>query len=261
MIQIDLSHKRALVTGGNSGIGEAIALELALAGADVAINYVAQPHAATAVARQIEAGGRRALTVEADVSDPAAVQNMIGQVEQAWGGLDVLINNAGIDGKRALGWEADPAAWRKVLEVDLLGAFYCARAAMSGMISRKSGVVLNISSVHEIIPWSGYSAYTTSKAALGMLTKTLAMEAAPFGVRVLALAPGAIQTAINQSVWSDSQQLADLLTKIPIGRMGTTKEIAEMAALLVSDAASYITGSTVFVDGGMTLYANFEQGG
>ena len=260
-MHIHLQNKRALVTGANSGIGEAIALELASEGADVAINYVVHPEDAHKVAREVRNRGGRALTLEADITDRSAVDAMFAQVEKEWGGLDILVNNAGIDGKRMVGWKADPDEWRKVLEVNLFGAFYCARAALNGMVPRKSGVILNIASVHEIIPWNGYSAYTTSKAGLGMLTKTLAMEAAPSGVRVLSLAPGAIQTAINESVWSDPKMLKDLLTKIPMDRMGTAKEIAQMAVVLVSEAAGYITGTTVFVDGGMTLYANFERGG
>jgi glucose 1-dehydrogenase len=261
VVEIKLEHKNALVTGANSGIGKAVALALAAAGADVVVNYVVNPDAADDVAKQIESSGRKALKLEADISDQAAVDNMFHEVNKAWGGVDILVNNAGIDGKRALGWEADPQAWRRVLEVNLLGSFYCARAALKGMVSRKKGVVLNIASVHEVIPWEGYSAYTASKAGMGMLTKTLAMEAAPFGIRVLSLAPGAIETPINQDVWSDPEKRKDLLSKIPIGRMGSVEEIGQMAAVLVSDAASYVTGTTVFVDGGMTLYPSFEHGG
>ena len=193
-MEIKLEHKNALVTGANSGIGEAVALALAAAGADVAINYVVNPDAAKKVSAQIESMGRKSLRLKADISEPAAVDKMFHEVDKAWGGGDILVNNAGIDGKRAVAWKADPQAWRKVLEVNLFGSFYCARAALQGMTKRKSGVVLNIASVHETIPWEGYSAYTASKAGTGMMTKTLAMEAAPFGVRVLALAPGAIQT-------------------------------------------------------------------
>jgi glucose 1-dehydrogenase len=260
-MQIQLEHKNALVTGANSGIGEAVALALAQAGADVAVNYVVNPDAAKKVSAQIETMGRKSLRLKADISDSAAVDKMFREVDKAWGGVDILVNNAGIDGKRAVGWEADPQAWRKVLEINLFGAFYCARAALKGMVTRKKGVVLNIASVHETIPWEGYSAYTASKAGMGMLTKTLAMEAAPFGVRVLSLAPGAIETPINQDVWSDPEKRQDLLSKIPIGRMGTVEEIGQMAAVLVSDAASYVTGTTIYVDGGMTLYPSFEHGG
>ncbi|HEX2667230.1 MAG TPA: SDR family oxidoreductase, partial [Gammaproteobacteria bacterium] len=129
------------------------------------------------------------------------------------------------------------------------------------MVQRKSGVVLNVSSVHEVIPWSGYSAYTASKAGLAMLTKTLAQEAAPHGVRVLAIAPGAIRTPINEEVWSDHSMLNDLLAKIPEGRMGSVEDVADVAVLLASDAARYMTGSSVYVDGGMTLFPSFTHGG
>ena len=145
--------------------------------------------------------------------------------------------------------------------MNLLGAFYCAREALKRMVPQKSGVILNISSVHEEIAWSGYSAYTASKAAVSMLTKTLAQEAAPHGVRVLSVAPGAIKTPINRSVWSDQQCLQDLLEKIPLKRIGAPEEVARMVVVLASDIASYVTGRTIFVDGGMTDYPDFAHGG
>ena len=186
---------------------------------------------------------------------------MFGHIDEAWGGIDVLINNAGMDGDRAFGWDAEIAAWRKVIDVNLFGAFYCAREALKRMVPRKSGVVLSISSVHEQIAWSGYSAYTASKAAAAMLTKTLAQEAAPHGVRVLAVGPGAIKTAINRSVWSDPKSLQDLLEKIPLKRIGEPEDVARMVVVLVSDIASCVTGRTIFVDGGMTDYPDFAHGG
>ncbi len=260
-MNITLKGKRALVTGGNSGIGEEIVLSLADAGAQVAINYVTRPEAAQSLVQRIQEQQGIATAVEADVSDPDAVAAMFESIDGAWGGIDILINNAGIDGDRALGWEAEPAAWRTVIGVNLLGTFYCARAALQRMVPQESGVILNISSVHEEIAWSGYSAYTASKAAVSMLTKTLAQEAAPHGVRVLALAPGAIRTPINRSVWSDPASLQDLLDKIPLKRIGDPAEVARMAVVLVSDIASYVTGRTIFVDGGMTDYPNFARGG
>ena len=260
-MNIRLNRKRALVTGGNSGIGEAIALALAGAGAKVAINYVAHPEVALDVVRRIEAQHTNALALEADVSNPDAVREMFRRMDEVWGGIDILVNNAGIDGERAFGWEAKPEAWRKVLEVNLLGAFYCAREALQRMVPQKGGVILSTSSVHELIAWSGYSAYAASKAALGMMTMTLAQEAAPHGVRVLALGPGAIKTPINQSVWTNPEGLRDLLEKIPLGRLGNPEEIARMAVVLVSDVASYVTGRTIFVDGGMTDYPSFAHGG
>jgi NAD(P)-dependent dehydrogenase (short-subunit alcohol dehydrogenase family) len=261
MLNIDLSGKRALVTGANSGIGKAIVGKLAAAGADVAINFVADPEAADAVAARVRADGRKALTIRADIADPAQVEQMFAQMVTAWGGIDILVNNAGIDGTSALGWEADTEAWRRVLEVNLFGTFYCCREALGRMVPQGAGVIINMTSVHEIIPWTGYSAYTASKAGISMLTKTLAQEAAPHGVRVLAVAPGAIKTSINQPVWSDKAGLADLDKKIPMGRLGGRDEVASIVALLASGLASYMTGTTVFVDGGMTDFASFAHGG
>jgi glucose 1-dehydrogenase len=260
-MDIRLDGRRALVTGANSGIGRAIALGLAAAGARVAVNYVADPAAAEAVVDEIRKAGAEALAVQADVSDAAQVAAMFAAVDRAWGSIDLLVNNAGIDGRRARSWESDPQAWRKVIDVNLAGAYLCAREALRRMTAQKSGVVLNMTSVHEVIAWSGYGAYAASKAALSMLTKTLAQEAAPFGVRVVALAPGAIKTPINRAVWSDPTMYADLLEKIPLKRMGTPEEIAGLAVVLLSDAAAYVTATTLFVDGGMTDYPSFEHGG
>jgi NAD(P)-dependent dehydrogenase (short-subunit alcohol dehydrogenase family) len=260
-MEITLQGRRAIVTGANSGIGEAIALALGAAGAKVAVNYVVHPEAAEGVAGKIRQGGSEALAVAADVSNADQVAAMFRQLDTTWGGVDLLVNNAGIDGAHAPAWEADPAQWAHVLEVNLVGAFLCAREALKRMTARKSGAILNMTSVHERIAWSGYSAYAASKAGLSMLTQTLAQEAAEYGVRVLALAPGAIKTPINRTVWSDPTSYADLLEKIPLNRMGTPEEIARMAVVLLSDAASYITGTTVFVDGGMTDYPSFRHGG
>ena len=261
MLNVDLSGKRALVTGGNSGIGAAIVASLAAAGADVAVNYIGHPEAAEAGATAVRAAGPRAMTIEADVSDADAVSTMFARIDGEWGGIDILVNNAGIDGAAATAADADLAAWRRVIEINLYGAFYCAREALKRMLPQKRGVILNMSSVHEVIPWSTHSSYAASKAGLSMLTRTLAQEASPAGVRVLALAPGAIKTSINQNVWSDPAGLSDLENKIPMGRMGETAEIARMATVLVSDLASYATGTTVFVDGGMSDYADFSHGG
>ena len=260
-MNITLEGKRALVTGGNSGIGAAIALALAEAGAKVAINYVGHPEAADELVQTIKKKHGEAISIQADVSNPKAVAKMFRQLDAAWKGIDILINNAGIDGASAVGWKADVVAWRKVIEVNLFGAFYCANEALKRMVPQKSGVVLSTTSVHEEIAWSGYSAYTSSKAAVSMLTKTLAQEAAPHGVRVLAVGPGAIKTPINRSVWSNRKNMKDLLEKIPLKRIGEPDEIARMVVVLVSDAASYVTRRTIFVDGGMTDYPDFAHGG
>ncbi len=260
-MEIRLDGKRALVTGANSGIGRAIALALAASGARVAVNYVVGPEQAKAVVDEIAAAGGKAIPAQADISDAAEVAAMFAQVDAAWGGLDVLVSNAGIDGGSALAWEADPAKWRRVLDINLAGAFLCAREALRRMVAQKSGVILGISSVHEVIPWTGFSAYAASKAGVSMMLKTIAQEAAPYGVRALALGPGAIRTPITPNVWGDPKMYADLLEKIPLARMGTPEEIAAMAVFLVSDAASYVTGTTVFVDGGMLDYPDFAHGG
>ena len=260
-MQIRLDQRRALVTGGNSGIGAAVVRELAAAGARVCVNYVAHAEQTTALLAELAAAGATAIGVQADVSDAAQVDALYAELDRQWGGIDILVNNAGIDGAKAPTWEADPASFDRVLRVNLLGSFLCARNALLRMTRQRSGVVLNMSSVHERIAWSGFGAYTASKAGLAMLTQTMAQEAAPFGVRVLALAPGAIRTPINQDVWSNPASLRDLLTKIPLGRMGEPAEIARVATFLVSDAASYMSGNTVFVDGAMTDYPEFAHGG
>jgi glucose 1-dehydrogenase len=260
-MQIDLTGRRVLVTGGNSGLGAAMVRAFGAAGAKVAVNYVSHPEEAAALVDELKKAGGEAIATEADVSDPAAVEAMFSAIDTAWGGIDVLVNNAGIDGSRALAWETDYAHWKKVLDINLGGAFLCARQALKRMIAQKSGVILNTSSVHQVIAWSGYSAYAASKAGLIMMANTLAQEAAPYGVRVLCIAPGAVATRINADVWQDPKGLKDLLAKIPMGRVGQPEDIANMAVVLASDVASYMTATTVTIDGGMTDYPGFMHGG
>lgn len=261
MLNLDLTGKRALVTGANSGLGEATAKMLAAAGADVAINYVVHPDAAEEVAEAVRKTGSKSMTIKADISDEGEVDAMFDRIDAEWDGLDILVNNAGIDGKRQLSWESDTDEWRKVMEINLFGTFYCCRQALKRMVPAAQGVICNMSSVHETIAWGGYSAYASSKAGISMLTKTLAQEVAQHGIRVFAVAPGAIRTPINRSVWGDKESYADLMKKIPLGRMGTPDEIAKVITALVSDYGSYLTASTVFVDGGMTDFADFAHGG
>ena len=260
-MDLGLTNKRVLVTGGNSGLGAAIAKAFAAEGARVAINYLVNPKQADALVEEVSAAGREALQLMADISDAQAVETMFCNIDDVWGGIDILVNNAGIDGKRALGWEADADAWSKVLDVNLKGTYLCAREALKRMVAQSSGVVLNTTSVHEVIAWAGYSAYTASKAGVSMMSKSLAQEAAPHGVRVLCIAPGAIRTPINQAVWRDVEGHRDLLTKIPLRRIGEPEDVANIAVMLASDAASYVTGTTIFVDGGMTDYPSFAHGG
>jgi glucose 1-dehydrogenase len=261
MMQIDLSGRRALVTGSSSGLGEAIAMALASAGAQVAINYLHDKTAADAVVARIVKQGGKAQAFQADIAIPDDVTRLFAEVGAAFGGLDILVNNAGIDGGSANCADSDPEKWARVIAVDLQGAYICARQALQWMLPQKKGVIINITSVHEFIPWSGYSAYTSAKAGLSMFTKTLAQEVAADGVRVLAIAPGAIRTSINANVWQDTQGLADLDQKIAMGRMGEPNEIGQVAAFLASDLASYITGTSIAVDGGMLIYPDFRHGG
>lgn len=260
-MDLNLSGKRVLVTGGNSGLGAAIVQAFAAEHARVAINYVAHPEAATNMATQLHAAGVEVLTLEADIAQADAVAGMFQQIDEAWDGLDVLVNNAGIDGTRALAWEADPASWGRVVQINLVGAFLCSREALKRMVPQRSGVILNTSSVHEQIAWSGYSAYAASKAGLSMMAKTLAQEAGAYGVRVLCVSPGAIRTPINAQVWQDPAGQRDLLSKIALGRVGEPDDIARLAVVLASDIAGYVTGTSVFIDGGMTDYPAFSHGG
>jgi NAD(P)-dependent dehydrogenase (short-subunit alcohol dehydrogenase family) len=260
-MELGLAGKRVVVTGGSSGIGEAVCRAFAGEGARVAINYLSSPDDAEVICRDITNAGGEAFAVKGDVSVAADVAAMFAEIDRRWQGIDILVNNAGIDGARALGWEAQPDAWLQVININLVGAYLCAREALKRMVPAKAGVVVNTSSVHEVIAWTGYSAYTASKAGLAMLAKTLAQEAAPFGVRVLCVAPGAIRTPINRPVWDDPAMYKDLRGKIPLNRIGEAAEVARMVAVLASDVASYVTATTVFVDGGMTDYPDFARGG
>jgi len=262
VIAIELKGRKALITGGDSGLGAATAKSLAQAGADVAVTYRFKSDAADKVAAVIKSYGVNAYTFRLDnISSNEEVDALFQQVDQELGGLDILVNNAGTDGSRALCADSDIAAWRQVVEIDLFGPYYCAREAVERMGKQGRGVIINTSSVHEFIPWAGYSAYTSSKAGLSMFSKTLAQEVASSGIRVIAIAPGAIKTPINANVWQDPKGLADLDDKIPMGRVGEPDEIGHAIAFLCSDLASYITGITIPVDGGMLLYPDFRQGG
>jgi len=260
MISIDLTGRRALVTGANSGLGRAIALNLAAAGARVGVHYLSDRASAEAVIAEM-GPGTKAAAFGADVSEPGQIERMFAAVDATFGGLDILVNNAGLDGPRALCADSTLAAWQKVITVDLQGPYCCTQQALKRMVPQRRGVILQVTSVHEFIPWAGYSAYTSAKAALSMFTKTVAQEVAADGIRVLAIAPGAIKTPINADVWGNPENLRDLDEKIAMGRPGEPEEIGRVAAFLVSDLASYITGTTIAVDGGMLIYPEFSHGG
>ncbi len=263
-----LKNQKALVTGANSGIGKAVAIALAAAGADVAVNYRTHSDQAASVCEEIKNLGRHALAVQADVSKEDQILAMYEKTAKEWGTIDILINNAGIQSDAPIE-KMTLDKWNAVIEVNLRGQFLCAREAIKAFrkqgvkkgISRAAGKIICMSSVHQVIPWAGHVNYASSKGGIHMMMQTLAQEVAPNRIRVNAIAPGAIQTAINTNAWSTPQALDALLKLIPYGRIGEPEDIAHCAVWLASDYADYITGTTIFVDGGMTLFPCFASGG
>ena len=241
-----LAGRRALVTGADSGIGQATAFELAAHGAAVAINHVGDDSTARAMADAIEAGGGRAVTVQMDVSREADVQRGFAEARDGLGGLDLLVNNAGIEEPYEL-VDMPLESWEKILGVNLTGAFLCCREA-ARLMDDGGAIVVN-SSVHEVIPWMRFSHYAAAKGGLKLFVQSIAKELAPRGVRVCSVAPGAIDTPINAGIDQTTTR-----EEIPWGRWGEPIEIARAIAWLASDQAEYVVGTTLFVDGGMTLY-------
>jgi glucose 1-dehydrogenase len=263
-----LEGQTALVTGANSGIGAAIARALAAAGANVGINYVANEERARQLAQDVVNSGGKALALKADVSREDDVTGMFETLISTYGTVDILMSNAGIQ-KDAPFASTSLDQWHAVLDVNLTGAFLCAREAAReflrrGVVMERSaaaGKIIFTSSVHQEIPWTGHANYASSKGGLQMLMKTIAQELAPKKVRVNCIAPGAIKTPINESAWNTPEAGEALEQLIPYGRIGETKDIGPVAAWLASDEADYITGTTIFVDGGMMLYPGFQTGG
>jgi glucose 1-dehydrogenase len=249
---MNLDRKVAIVTGAGSGIGKAIAQALADAGAAICINYYgayeddAKAHAASLP---------RAIAVSADVSDPAAAAAMVKQTERDLGPLDILVNNAGIEKSTPI-LDLTLADWDKVVGIDLRGAFCCLQAAGRAMrASGNGGSIVNISSIHEDVPFPGFTSYCVAKGGLRMLMRNAAVELAAHKIRVNNVAPGAIATPINQATLDDPEKVATLQRIIPLARMGQPEEVAQVTVFLASEAASYVTGSTYYVDGGMVRYA------
>lgn len=263
-----LAGQRAVVTGASSGIGRAIALALGEAGADVLVNYSSAEGPAQEVVAELRQMGRRAVPFRADVADEGQVVAMFELARQSFGGVDILINNAGLQ-KDAAFHEMTLAQWQRVIDVNLTGQFLCAREAVREFrrrgpvpgLSRALGKILHVSSVHEVIPWAGHANYAASKGGVMLLMKSLAQEYAPDRIRVNSVAPGAIRTPINRAAWDTPEAYQALLKLIPYKRIGEPVDLARAAVWLVSDEADYITGITLFVDGGMTLYPGFESGG
>ena len=258
----------ALVTGANSGIGEAVALGLAQAGADVAVNYVTHPETAEEVAHKIEGFGRRAIVLKADVSQEDQVEAMFAAAIKEFGTLHVSVSNAGLQRDATLD-TMTLEQWQTVISVNLTGQFLCNRAAakefrrrgVDEAVSVAAGKLICMSSVHQQIPWAGHVNYASSKGGIMMMMQSMAQELAPFAIRVNAIAPGAIRTPINTSAWNTPEAYKALMTLVPYKRIGEPDDIARAAVWLASDASDYVTGTTLFVDGGMTLYPGFATGG
>ncbi len=263
-----LAKQKALVTGANSGIGQGVAIALGRAGADVMVNYVDGDDAANAVVNEIRQFGSKAIAHKADVSAADQVAAMFERAVGEFGTIDILVSNAGLQRDAAF-TEMTLDQWNKVLSVNLTGQFLCAQAATREFlrrgvvpaVSRAAGKIICMSSVHQVIPWAGHANYATSKGGIKLLMESMAQELAPKRIRVNGIAPGAIQTPINTSAWNTPEALKSLLTLIPYGRIGLPEDIARAAVWLASDDSDYVVGSTLFVDGGMTLYPGFSTNG
>jgi len=264
-----LQGQAALVTGAATGIGRACAMALAEAGADVAVNYLDQPEKANEVVSEISRRfGVRSMALQADVSRESEVDRMVAETVEAQGRLDILVSNAGIQADATFA-EMTLKQWQKVIDVNLTGAFLCARAAVREFlrhgpdprVSRATGKIIFTSSVHQAIPWARHANYAASKGGLALLMKTIAQELSPKKIRVNAVAPGAIMTDINRDAWEDEGAREELCRLIPYGRIGETGDVGRAVAWLASDAADYVSGTTLFVDGGMMLYPGFRTGG
>jgi glucose 1-dehydrogenase len=263
-----LHGQAALVTGASSGIGAASAVGLAAAGAAVGVNYPpGNKAAAEEIVAQIEQGGGMAVAFVADVSKEADVRQMVSGAVGAFGRLDILVANAGVQ-RDARVTEMTLGEWRTVLDINLTGQFLCAREAIKqflkqgpSLVSKAAGKIICMSSVHEVIPWGGHVNYAASKGGVMLMMKTLAQEVAQSKIRVNAVAPGAVKTNINRAAWSTPEKEAELIKLIPYGRIGEPQDVAKAVVWLASDESDYVTGTTLFVDGGMTLYPEFRDGG
>ncbi len=252
-----LAGKVALVTGSSQGIGQAIAIRFAQEGADVVIDYRSHPQDAEITLAGVQAAGRKGCIIQADLSQINDIQRLVDQGIAALGNIDILVNNAGLE-KRADFWDVTEADYDAVMDVNLKGSFFVTQAFVRHLIATKRpGTIVNISSVHEELPFPHFTAYCASKGGIKMMTRNLAVELAPFGITINSVAPGAIATPINAKLLNDPMQLNALLANIPLKRLGTTADVAAAAVFMASADASYITGTTLFVDGG--LLWNYQE--
>lgn len=263
-----LKNQKALVTGAGSGIGLAVALALGQAGADIVVNYCGSEEKAKEVVERILSFGSRAYAHQADVSREDQVLAMFDKMFQEFGTIDILVNNAGLQ-RDAPFDEMTLEQWHAVINVNLTGQFLCARDAVREFkrrgvvpqVSCAAGKIICISSVHEVIPWAGHVNYAASKGGVALMMKSIAQEVAPFRIRVNSIAPGAIRTPINEAAWSTPEAYEELMKLVPYKRIGEPEDIARAAVWLASDYADYVNGTTLFIDGGMTLYPGFTEGG
>jgi len=247
-----LSGKKALVTGGSQGIGQAIAYRLAEQGADVVIDYVGHAETAQQVVTEIKKLGRQAIAIQANLDFVGEIQGLIQKSVEGLGGIDVLVNNAGVE-KRAPFWEVTEKDYDFVLDTNLKGAFFVTQAFVRHRMDVKQpGKIINISSVHEELPFPHFTSYCASKGGMKMMMRNLSIELAPYGITINDIAPGAIETPINTQLLNDPVKLKALLANIPLGRLGQTSDVAGVAAFLASNDSDYITGATIVVDGGLT---------
>lgn len=264
-----LQGQIAIITGSSSGIGAGCAIEMAKAGATVVVNYplAASREMAEKVVSGIIATGGKAISYKCDVSKEEEVIQMFNDVIKQFGTVDILINNAGLQ-KDAPFTEMTLDQWNFVIGVNLTGQFLCAREAIKEFLrrgvtdkSKSAGKIICMSSVHEVIPWAGHANYAASKGGVNLMMKTIAQEFAPKMIRINSIAPGAIATPINHDAWDTSEHLMNLLKLIPQKRIGQVEDIGKAVVWLVSDDSDYVNGTTLFVDGGMTLYPGFEDNG
>jgi glucose 1-dehydrogenase len=249
-----LKGKNALVTGSSRGIGRGIALRFAQEGANVAINYVGSKEAAEETQRAVEAHGVKAVILPADIASPAAVAALVESAAATLGSLDILVNNAGIE-KHAPFWDVTEADYDRVLDVNLKGTFFATQAMVKHLMGdRRQGRIINLSSVHEEVPFPNFTAYCMSKGGMRMFTRNLAVELGSLGITVNNIAPGAIETPINTNLLHNPAKLKSLLGQIPLARLGQPDDVAGLAVFLASDDAAYVTGSTYYVDGGLSVF-------
>jgi glucose 1-dehydrogenase len=250
----EFEGKVALVTGAGSGIGHAIAQCFGREGASVVVNYFGWAEQAQQLAGELSKTCERSIAVEADVSKSDEVQRMVDQAVKELGKIDILVNNAGVESSYPF-LDIPETVWDKTVDIDLKGAFLCAQACGRVMRDHGGGAIVNISSIHEDFPFPGFTHYCVSKGGMRMMMRNAALELARFNIRVNNIAPGAIATPINEKTLHDPEKLAAIKTIVPLGRMGTPEEVAQVALFLASSRSSYVTGSTYFVDGGMVRYA------